>query len=702
MNKQSKLILPPGVQLNTKDEIDDYSLCKLWGVEDMYGVPPTELYLPLMDADRGKAFEDDYILEILDVMSNPDYFWYTCKYLFNINLAPFQLMILRELWERKFPMFIATRGGGKTFLLAIYALLRAILMQGAKVVIVGAAFRQSKMMFEYMEQCWRSSPILRHIVGDGRHQGPKRDTDRCTFYIGDSQVIAIPIGDGTKIRGLRGHYVLADEFASIPQEVFEVVIKGFSSVSSDPMGRSLSLMTAGVMRSLGLYEAAQEEEDSLGIGNQTVISGTAYYHFNHFFDYWQTYKQIVESQGEQKKLEEIFSGEIPPDFDHTQFSVIRIPWTKLPRGFMDATQISQAKATVHSIIYSMEYEAVFARDSDGFFKRSLLESCVTKVPVGLPSGPVQFHAVLRGSPNIKYIYGIDPASEEDNFAIVILEIHPDHRRIVYCWTITRRDLRERLTGTSQNQKTSFYNFCARKIRDLMKIFPTDHIGMDTQGGGIAIMEALHDETQFEAGKELPMWPYICTGDQDPFPWEKPDKPTDGEFGLHNLHMVQFANADFTRDAHHGLRKDFENKATLFPYFDTAAVGLAIEQDKIMKRSYDTLEDCVMDIEALKDELTTIIHTQTLGGRDKWDTPEIKEPGGKKGRLRKDRCTALVVANMVARCIDLQLSEPQYHFAGGFVGQSRSAGRISGNGPMYVGPDHLTSQMKVGRALIRGV
>ena len=33
--------------------------------------------------------------------------------------------------------------------------------------------------------------------------------------LGDSWTIAIPMGDGSKIRGLRAHIIIADEFASI-------------------------------------------------------------------------------------------------------------------------------------------------------------------------------------------------------------------------------------------------------------------------------------------------------------------------------------------------------------------------------------------------------------------------------------------------------------------------------------------------------
>ena len=630
------------------------------------------------------------VLELTRHLRNPDNFSWTCKHLLNIDLLPFQVVILKELWTKTFPMLVATRGGGKTWILSLYALLRALLCQGSKIVIVGAAFRQSKLLFEYMETFWRNAPILRSIVGSGKHQGPKRDVDRCTFYVGDSVIMAIPMGDGTKIRGLRANYIIADEFASIPQEIYETVVQGFASVSASPVEGVKNMARTKTLKSLGLW--APEEEDPEGgvitdIGNQSILSGTAYYAFNHFADYWKRYKAIIESAGEEKKLQEIFSGEVPENFDWTKYSIIRIPYHKLPYGFMDETQVSRAKATIHSSIYQMEYGACFCTDSDGFFRRSLIESCVCKPPIELHSGPVEFHAVISGNPNCKYVYGIDPASENDNFSIVVLEVHEDHRRIVHCWTTTRNQHKDKISKKLVQEK-DFYGYCAKKIRELMRIFPTEHIGIDAQGGGIAIMEALQDPDKFLQG-DIPVLPYRVQGSKDPFWWEKDGKPTDNMPGKHILHMCQFAKADWTSEANHGLRKDFKDKVLLFPFFDTWSIGEAIVKDKEELRVYDTLEDCVMEIEELKDELATIEYSQTgTTGRDRWDTPEVKLPGNKKGRLRKDRYSALVIANMLARTMGKVYTTIQYDPAGGYAGQDSS----SGSDKLYHGPEHLTKKM----------
>jgi hypothetical protein len=270
---------------------------------------------------------------------------------------------------------------------------------------------------------------------------------------------------------------------------------------------------------------------------------------------------------------------------------------------------------------------------------------------------------------------VDPASELDNFSIVVLELHQDHTRIVYCWTTTKQIFKKKLKDGLVKEH-DFYGYCARKIRNLMKIFPCERIGMDAQGGGIAVEESLHDPDKLQQNEHL-IWPV-----KDP---EK-EKDTDFESGLHILELVQFAKAEWTSEANHGLRKDMEDKVLLFPRFDPVSLGLALEKDKRMTsptaRIYDSLEDCVMDIEELKNELSTIIITRTgtgVNSRDRWDTPEVKLPGGRKGRIRKDRYSALLIANMLARQLMRAKALPEFEMIGnttqGAKGDKKSKGKL---------------------------
>jgi hypothetical protein len=602
-------------------------------------VNDSELFNPTSILDPN---EDDYHLRLTWLITRPEYFSFLCKHIFNIHILPSQALILEELWNRKFPMLIASRGFGKSFILSLYSMLRALIFPHRKIVVVGSAFRQSKVLFEYIETIWNNSPILRDMCDS--ESGPRRDVDRCVMRINDSRITCLPLGDGQKIRGQRANDIICDEFASVPRDIFETVVAGFAAVSSDPIENVKKL--ASKKKAFELEVDIEEDKNIItSKDNQIIISGTAYYDFNHFATYWKKWKSIIKSKGRAENLREVFGGEDPPkEFNWKEYSVIRIPYELLPEGFMDATQVARSKATVHAGIYSMEFGACFSRDSHGFFKRSLIETCVCNEKNDIrdaQGNQIVYEAKLMGNKDKKYIFGVDPASEVDNFSIVVIELNPDHKKIVYCWTTTRDEHKEKIKKGFSTEK-DFYAYCARKIRDLMRLFPCIHISMDAQGGGIAVMESLHDTDKLQDGEQL-IWPIIDNN--------KP-KDTDGERGLHILEMCQFARHEWLAEANHGLRKDFEDKNTLFPRFDSIGLATSNAEDAFKGRMFDTLEECALEIEELKDELAMIQMTQTAAG--------------KKSKMRKDRYSALIMANMAARTINRTPTQADYEFYGGFA------------------------------------
>jgi hypothetical protein len=569
-----------------------------------------------------------------------------------------------------------------TFLLSLYAMIRAFLIPGRKIVIVGAAFRQSKFLFEYMKTIWANAPVLRSLCRDG--DGPKANVDRCLFNINGSVITCLPLGNGDKIRGQRANDIIADEFSSIPRDIFETVVAGFANVASSPIAKVKREARIAKAKELGLYVPENAiDNDPLEKGNQIIISGTAYYDFNHFADYWRNFKRIIESGGDDEKLREVFGGSSPgKGFDYRDYSILRIPVDILPPGFMDAGQIARARATVHSGVFQNEYGAIFSSDSTGFYKRSTIEKCVVgpDCDIMTKDGTPFFTATLKGSKSKKYVFGIDPASEVDNFSIVVLEVHPDHRRIVYAWT-TNRQKHKSVMKKALTDEHDYFSYCARKVRDLMKVFPCEEIAIDSQGGGYALYESLHDKDKLKDGEQM-IWEII---DDDK------EKECDNYQGQHIVRMIQFANSDWMSESNQTMRKDFEDKVLLFPYFDTVTLGLSSERDEIEGREFDTLEDCVFEIEKLKDELSMIVHSQTNSGRDKFDTPEVQTGPGKKERIRKDRYSALLMANWSGRLLTAENMMPDYQ---GSIGGWADGTRHEDDGPdMYNGPQWWTQAMK---------
>lgn len=679
------------------------------GIADLAGmldVPPSDdqPLVPKTDFDR-----DNPHLHLLRVMRDPQFFPFTCKHLFNrpdgggpLHVLPFQHLALRELWFRQFPMLVFTRGGSKSFLLALYAILRALFTPGAKIVITAAAFRQAKAVFEYIERIWHGSPVFRSLVNSGsrdqgRKNGPRRDIDRVEFVVGDSVVCGLPLGSGEKIRGLRANYILSDEVASIPEEVYATVVQGFASVTADPVGNVMDMARIKTLKRLGLWTDEMDADEARRVrGNQSVLSGTAHYAFNHFCKYWREYKHIIESRGDPGRLEELFKGPPPDGFRWDSYSVMRLPYEIIPHGFMDASTIARAKQITNSIQFFCEYGATFANDSDGFFKRSLIEKCVVgKTDDPNPptfascGGAAVFTAAVAGQPGPRYVYGVDPASERDQFAVVVVEEWGDHRRVVYCWTTSKSDHRVRLKKKMVKEH-DFYRYAVRKLRDLFRVFPPERLMVDLGGGGIQLREAFGDPDKLQKG-EAPVYEVV---DPDP----KKHKDTDDMQGLHILELVVFRDNAWVTEANHGMKKDMEDRVLLFPAIDALALGLAELEDEAAGRvgendqgekvytTYDTLEDCMLEIEELKNELATIVVSATPTGQERWDTPDTKAPGQKAGRMRKDRYSALLMANMGARLLARALPVAPYESAGGFTGQlvgkEKAAGKARQRGPLY--------------------
>ena len=105
--------------------------------------------------------------KIIRIIRDPKNFDFTCKKILNIEPGVFQLVWLEQLWKYPFPMLIANRGASKTFTMALYYVLRALITQGCKCVISSASFRQAKFVFEYMETIWNGAPVLSDLCGEG-------------------------------------------------------------------------------------------------------------------------------------------------------------------------------------------------------------------------------------------------------------------------------------------------------------------------------------------------------------------------------------------------------------------------------------------------------------------------------------------------------------------------------------------------------
>jgi len=569
--------------------------------------------------ERSNKFENPYD-EFIDICLN-NLTWAAYHLLMwrgkPLKLAPFQSVILNVLWKKTFPVLLASRGAGKTFMLAVYAALRAMLTPGSKIIIVAASFRQSKLVFEYIEQLFEYSPILRAACPEGI----KKPSDSVFIRVGDSVIRALPLGNGEKIRGIRATHIITDEFASINPEIFQVVVRGFASVSSDPIEAATKLHLEREAVREGRLRA---DQITIGQGNQIVYSGTANYQFNHFYKLWQTHKAIIENkvQGNTSEVNERLN--LQDDdllgegyLDYKDYAIIQIPYQGLPEGYMDEKQIAQARVTMPKALFQMEYECIFPTDSDGFYKRSVINQTT---PGHISCGGRAFGVEAKGQAGYEYVMGIDPARKTDNFAISILKMFPHNETV------------RNVYGYSMRKKS--WPVAVRKIRELLESFNIVRIAMDAGGGGNAVEDLLQDEAFIEPG-QVPIWRFD-------------DEEQSRYAGLHILDVVDFT-PKWIRDANYGMASDMEHRKLLFPYRALDFESGNFDTDEEMK------DEIWEEMDEQIKEICMIVVTPTKTGVQHFDIPEL--PASQQGTLktyqRKDRYSALLLASYAARTYFLQ-------------------------------------------------
>jgi hypothetical protein len=200
--------------------------------------------------------------------------------------------------------------------------------------------------------------------------------------------------------------------------------------------------------------------------------------------------------------------------------------------------------------------------------------------------------------------------------------------------------------------------------------------MDSQGGGVAVLEALADPDPPRAG-ERP----LCRSSTPRTPRTTDDLAGRPHRRNRPVRQGRLGPGGQPRDA-----KDFEDKALLFPEFDPAVVGRRHRGGQ-GRRPGEGEDRGGVRREALRHPRRLRHGNRGAQGRaghhrphpdgtslrDRWDTPEVKLAGGKKGRLRKDRYSALLMANMVGRTLQRAPKQPEYEARGGFARPTRRAG-----------------------------
>ena len=214
---------------------------------------------------------------------------FTADLVSGVQLFPFQHMAIKSMFATDYFMGVWSRGMSKSFTTAIYAYLDAILNQGVEIGILSKSFRQAKMIFKKIEDI-AAKPGATYLQQCITHKS--KSNDEWLLEIGSSRIRALPLGDGEKLRGFRFHRIIIDEFALMPERIYNEVIIPFLSVVENPTQREAlyNLETQSIKKG----EMA-EDDRHLWPNNKLIALSSASYKFEYMYKAYEQFEQLIHT-----------------------------------------------------------------------------------------------------------------------------------------------------------------------------------------------------------------------------------------------------------------------------------------------------------------------------------------------------------------------------------------------------------------------
>ncbi len=402
--------------------------------------------------------------------SNPDKL--AADYL-HLNLKRFQkLLLVMMFWSTTF-VLIACRGLGKTFLSAIYCVIRCILWPGTKVCIASGTRGQAinvleKIMFELKP----TSPELCAEIDE--KQSKVNGTNAQIVFFNTSVIKVVTASDNA--RGNRCHVLLLDEFRLISKDTIDTVLRKFLTLRRMPRYSELT-------EEQRLAEYSKEK-------NLTMYLSSAY-----FKDNW-SYMKCVDTL------------KAMADPQRRQF-VCGFPYQlSISEGLLDPETVADemSESDFSEIKFSMEMGAEFYGSADGAFfdfdsisKNRRIKYPMLPDKVSSKLGNPQFVRIPQKQNGEIRLLSADIAlmssrkNNNDATAIFVNQLMPT-KAGRYTSNIVYADSCEGLRTEEQ----------ALIIRKLFDEFMCDYIVLDANGIGLGVYDALaRDIVDAETGEIYP-------------------------------------------------------------------------------------------------------------------------------------------------------------------------------------------------------
>jgi hypothetical protein len=388
-----------------------------------------------------------------------------------INLKLFQIILLYAMNFNHYFMYLASRGQGKSFLSAIYCIVRASLYPETKIIVASGTKGQAREIVEKIDDLRKNSPNLQREISDLKTGS---NDPKVEFHNG-SWIKVVASNDNA--RSKRANLILVDEFRMVDISVITKVLRKFLAAPRSP--KYLEKPE---------YAHLKERNKEIYLSSCWLKSHWSYERMTTYF------KSMMEGK---------------------QYFVCHLPYQlAVKEGLLMKEQVidescAMSESDFDPIAWTMEMEALWFGESEkAFFKFDDLQK---NRKLGKAYYPKEVTDLL----NDKSI--LLPKKEKGEIRLISADIatmsgnQNDASAFFVARLIPINNGYERQIIYSESIEGGHTGVQALRIRQLFYDFDCDYIILDTQNAGIGVYDQL-TESQFDSERGAEYEPLSCIND----------------------------------------------------------------------------------------------------------------------------------------------------------------------------------------------
>ena len=501
--------------------------------------------------------------------------------------------------------YTASRGQGKSFLVAVFCCCRAILYPNSKIIVASATKGQSRLLISQKiqkELMVQSANLRREILDIQVGQNIA-----LVKFKNGSTIEAVTSSDNA--RGYRCNILVVDESRMVNKHILDSVLRPFLTVVRQPK-----------------FYNKPEYSNYPRENNKEIYMTSAYYKENHMY---QKFKAFVKSMCQGK---EYFACDFPYQ--------LAVHHGLLTQQRVDAMRQEE---DMDEISWDMEMNGIWYGElASAFYKSSEINPCRNIKKAWYPPTPIEY---LEESEKTKKTYylpkqggekriisadiAVMGGSRNDSSVYTLMRLIPQGeeyiRQVVYIETME--------SGTSDKQ--------ALRLKQLFYDFQADYLAIDTQGAGIGVYDALA-KVQYDEERDIEYAPFKSFND---------DKMSDraDRNALPVVFSIKVVKLDVNHEIAMGLKDAFQRKKMKLLVNDLEGREFLVEKMKMNKKT--PAEQARM----LRPYVQTTVMVNeliNLEGQIYNGFVRIRE----RGANRKDHYSSIAYGNFLAKILESDLKQ----------------------------------------------